>query len=808
MKFRLPELLNCFPHGISAEEGPDFRTALRGCGIQFAVTRGASVLLFAWLLACPLCVHVGRAEDAQVPPAGGATAAATTGTTDDPGKASDFFIELARKSREAIVTVTHQGREGQDVGLGTGFIIDEQGLIATNMHVIGEARPIQVQFYDGSKADVASVHATDPQADLAILRIEKRTEQSAPLQSLPLAKTERISQGDLVAAIGHPQGLKNTLVAGLISGYQEINSRQLIQVGMAIDHGNSGGPLLNRQGEVIGIITYKSGTTVNLGFAMPVVHLRNLLDAPNPISMQRWVTIGALNATQWTPLMGATWRQRAGRIQVSGQGRGFGGRSLCLSTITPDDARDFEMGVWVKLEKESGAAGLVFHSDGQDRHYGFYPSAGKLRLSRFDGADVFQWQVLREVPSESYRPGEWNYLRIRVQGPELSCYCNDQLVVEFRDDTYTHGRVGLAKFRDTEASFKGFAVGQKLSSPRLASDLSARLLEMLQPREGPSLLEAEFAKEVSKFPETSGDLLEAEAKRLEQRALALRQLASLAHEQRVLAEIEQEFTRETPDLARLALLLARYDNPEVDVTSYREMLRQMAQEIRGRMADKNLSPTEQRGVLNAYLFKENGYHGSRNNYYNKSNSYLNEVLDDREGLPISLSVLYIVLGQELGLDIRGIGLPGHFIVCHYLENQPGDYLDIFEQASVISPLALQLKLNTVNEAEWKTYLEPQPARKILTRMIRNLQGLAEGEEDYAQILRYLNLLAHIDTENAVEHRYLRALLLIRNRDRQAAEQEIAWLRTHVKPGEQVEQSHLDELQRFADRWLSQPEARD
>lgn len=133
------------------------------------------------------------------------------------------------------------------------------------------------------------------------------------------------------------------------------------------------------------------------------------------------------------------------------------------------------------------------------------------------GADVFQWQVLREVPSESYRPGEWNYLRIRVQGPELSCYCNDQLVVEFRDDTYTHGRVGLAKFRDTEASFKGFAVGQKLSSPRLASDLSARLLEMLQPREGPSLLEAEFAKEVSKFPETSGDLLEAEAKRLEQR---------------------------------------------------------------------------------------------------------------------------------------------------------------------------------------------------------------------------------------------------------------------------------------------------
>ncbi len=79
-------------------------------------------------------------------------------------------------------------------------------------------------------------------------------------------------------------------------------------------------------------------------------------------------------------------------------GMGFGGRSLCLSTAEAPEP-PFEVAVSVKLDDEAGAAGLVFAADGGDKHYGFYPSAGKLRLTRFDGPDVLTWTILSDEPS-------------------------------------------------------------------------------------------------------------------------------------------------------------------------------------------------------------------------------------------------------------------------------------------------------------------------------------------------------------------------------------------------------------------------
>src|SRR5262249_37001522 len=153
-----------------------------------------------------------------------------------------------------------------------------------------------------------------------------------------------------------------------------------------IEPGNSGGPCLDRRGRVLGVVTMKSAVTENLGFAVEVNSLKPLLEKPNSVPIARWLTIGAIDPKEWTTLFGARWRQRAGRIEVSGAGDGFGGRSLLLwNGDVPE--KPFEIGVMVKLNDEAGAAGLVFHADGGNKHYGFYPSAGKLRLSRFDGAD-------------------------------------------------------------------------------------------------------------------------------------------------------------------------------------------------------------------------------------------------------------------------------------------------------------------------------------------------------------------------------------------------------------------------------------
>ena len=377
--------------------------------------------------------------------------------------------ELARDLRRSVVTIRYSGRGDGDRGLGTGFVVAADGLVATNLHVIGEARPITVELDGGTKHDVVAVHASDRASDLAIVRIDARD-----LVPLELGDPATLADGSEVVAIGNPHGLEKSIVAGRVSGRRDVDGLDMIQLAIPIEPGNSGGPLVDLAGRVQGVMTMKSLVTPNLGFAVAADRLRLLLDRPNPVTMDRWLTIGAIDAKEWTLIGGARWRQRAGQISVSGAGRGFGGRSLCLSVEEPP-APTYEIAVRVKLDDEAGAAGLAFAADGGDRHYGFYPTAGRLRLTRFDGPDVLSWKILDEKPAPDYRPGEWNHLRVRVEADKTSCFVNDALIFTAAAPALAGGRVGLAKFRDTEAEFRGFAVGRDLPRAAPPADVMARI---------------------------------------------------------------------------------------------------------------------------------------------------------------------------------------------------------------------------------------------------------------------------------------------------------------------------------------------
>ena len=124
--------------------------------------------------------------------------------------------------------------------------------------------------------------------------------------------------GQAVVAIGNPQGLKHSVVAGVVSGRREFEGRPMIQLAIPIEPGNSGGPLVDMQGRVHGILTIKSLVTENLGFAVAINSLKPLLAKPNPVPMAAWLTIGTLDAEEWQPLKGGRWRQRAGRILADG----------------------------------------------------------------------------------------------------------------------------------------------------------------------------------------------------------------------------------------------------------------------------------------------------------------------------------------------------------------------------------------------------------------------------------------------------------------------------------------------------------
>jgi regulator of sirC expression with transglutaminase-like and TPR domain len=690
--------------------------------------------------------------------------------------ASPASIEkLTERVLKSVATITSDSRDGGREAVGTGFVVSADGLVATNYHVVGEGRGVHVQLADGRRFDATEVHAFDRQLDLAVLRIDARD-----LPALTLGDVAAAKQGQSVVAVGNPAGLKNSVVAGVVSAVREIEGRPMIQVAIPIEPGNSGGPLVDLEGRVLGILSMKSAVTPNLGFALSIDLLKPLLDKPNPIPMSRWLTIGALDPREWKPLFGASWRQRAGRITVDGPGQGFGGRSLCLWQMeTPK--LPLEIAVTLQLGDERGAAGLAFCSDGGQCHFGFYPSGGNLRLTRFDGPDVRSWTILHDKASRHYVAGGWNHLRVRLEDGKATCFVNGERVVEMADSKLAGGTVGLVTFRSTQAQFKDFRLGRELPAAALAPAQAERILKLIEKASPQGPLDVRLVEALAADPAASARVLRDEAASLEHRAARMRELAQAAHEHRVIAELKSALDAEEDriDLFRAGLLVARLDNEEVDVDAYCQELERMAGEAAA-MLPEGATEAAKLDLLRKYLFEESGFHGSRGDFYHRANSYLNEVLDDREGLPITLSIVFMELGRRIGLSIEGVGLPGHFVVRHVPAEGEAQLIDVFDRGRTISrdEAARRIKESTDRELT-DDDLRPATKRSIVTRMLHNLLGISGS--DPAAMRRYLDAILALEPESA-QHRWLRAIVRYRLEDPRGAAEDVDWLVEQKPPG--------------------------
>jgi serine protease Do len=163
--------------------------------------------------------------------------------------------------------------------LGTGVVIDKEGFILTNNHVVEMADEIKVKLAD-EKEFLAKIVGRDPKTDLALIKIDS----DKPLSPLPLGDSDSLEVGEWVVAIGNPFGLGNTVTAGIVSAkYRQIGQSSYdnyIQTDASINPGNSGGPLLNLAGEVVGINTAifsQSGGNIGIGFAIPINMAKDLL---------------------------------------------------------------------------------------------------------------------------------------------------------------------------------------------------------------------------------------------------------------------------------------------------------------------------------------------------------------------------------------------------------------------------------------------------------------------------------------------------------------------------------------------------
>ena len=209
------------------------------------------------------------------------------------------------------------------------------------------------------------------------------------------------------------------------------------------------------------------------------------------------------------------------------------------------------------------------------------------------------------------------------------------------------------------------------------------------------------------------------------------------------------------DLARACLLIAQDAYPGLDVEGYLGEIERFAARLRGRLQGSR--GAEERVVeLNQFLFDELGFHGNARDYYDPRNSYLNEVLDRRTGIPLTLSVLYLEVGRRIGLALEGVSFPGHFLVRLPLRGSML-VLDPFAGGEPQSETDLRARLRRVvpagatgpvplEELPLDQFLEPAGKRQILARLLRNLKGIYREADKPERLLAVLNRMLMVAPE--------------------------------------------------------------
>ena len=217
-----------------------------------------------------------------------AVARALASATPKPSYASEAY-QVIRPSLVRVQALVSKAEAESEVSLGTGVVIDDSGTILSSLHVVQDAAEVRVTFADGSESE-ASVILRQRENDLAVLRPSVIPDDLVPAT---LASSEALRVGDEVFPVGNPFGISNSLSAGVVSGlgrqYKSPKTgdtlTNLIQFDAAVNPGNSGGPLLNRDGEVVGIVTALLNPTeqdvfIGIGFAVTIETASAALGSP------------------------------------------------------------------------------------------------------------------------------------------------------------------------------------------------------------------------------------------------------------------------------------------------------------------------------------------------------------------------------------------------------------------------------------------------------------------------------------------------------------------------------------------------
>jgi regulator of sirC expression with transglutaminase-like and TPR domain len=203
---------------------------------------------------------------------------------------------------------------------------------------------------------------------------------------------------------------------------------------------------------------------------------------------------------------------------------------------------------------------------------------------------------------------------------------------------------------------------------------------------------------------------------------------------RFLAEIDK-IDRDI-DLSKAALYIAQIEYPDLDIDRYLTILQTMGREVAKKLPEPKY-PLKVIQTINQYLYTELQFHGNEQDYYNPSNSLLNDVIDRRTGIPITLALIYLHIAKSIGFPMVGIGMPGHFIIRPNFEDA-GIFVDVFDRGEILFVEDCRQKLMSIYQQDIPflspEILQPVSNRQVLFRMLNNLQTSYLNKPDFDRAL--------------------------------------------------------------------------
>ena len=211
--------------------------------------------------------------------------------------------DVVKRSSDAVVLIVISNSAGEETALGSGFLVSADGEIVTNYHVIKDAHSAIVKLSNGAFFPVSGVLASDGDKDLAIIKVKGKN-----LPFLSIGELGNLHVGDHVVAIGSPLGLEGTVSDGIVSSVREVENKKWIQTTAPVSHGNSGGPLLDMNNHVVGVVTWGVNLQLgqNLNFAAPSSEVTNLLitahQQAKPLESANTSDVSFKGGTLWTSI--------------------------------------------------------------------------------------------------------------------------------------------------------------------------------------------------------------------------------------------------------------------------------------------------------------------------------------------------------------------------------------------------------------------------------------------------------------------------------------------------------------------------